>query len=296
MMEKVDRLIILILISCVFLGCQPENKNNSSKENVMKFDKIYSLQLGVDGENKFIEYAKDSLDKQPAGMSFRDMIFTPPNLGKVSLDVAEQKLILDHVFSVMGSNIDYDPNLKGIQTIDINAGLNKEEFVTEEQAYQAYVNLFQQLNRNGWKNHFDVLSPRIAKEDNIKSIYDDSNVIDPAHIFTYEEWRKIFNEKVSLYYNLYLNGVYMGITLNKRGGKEDKVQYMLRLNVSTIKYRVRNSISKSYKMSDLEFKKAYDNDLLRTLKIRLVEEKERKTNGYHIDENYKDPDVWNYVK
>ena len=295
-MINMHKLIILILVSCTFLGCQAENKNNASKDKVVKIDKFYSLQLGVEGENKFIEYAKDSLDKQPAGISFRNLNFNPPNLGNVSLDVAGQSLMIDHVFNVMGSSIDYDPNLKGIQTIDVNAGLNKEEFVTEEQAYQAYVKLFEQLNQNGWKNHFDVLSPRIAKEDNIKSIYDDSNVIDPAHIFTYEEWRKIFNEKISLYYNLYLNGVYMGITLNKRSGKEDKVQYMLRLNVSTIKYRVRNSISKSYKMSELEFKKAYDNDLLRTLKIRLVEEKERKTNGYHIDENYKDPDVWDYVK
>lgn len=292
-MINMHKLIILILVSCTFLGCQAENKNNASKDKVMK---VYSLLLGVEGEKKFIEYAKDSLDKQPAGMSFRDMLFTPPNLGKVSLDIVEQKLILDHVFSIMGSNIDYDPNLKGIQTIDINAGLNKEEFVTEEQAYQTYVNLFQQLNRNGWKNYFDPSASRIAKEDNIKSIYDDSNVIDPAHIFTYQEWLDFFNKNKSLYFNLYLNGIHMGITINKDEGKQDKVQYMLRLNVSTIKYRVRNSIDESYKMSELTFNQAYKDYILRASKNRLIEEKERKTIGYHIDENYKDPDVWHYVK
>lgn len=296
MMGKMDRLIILILISFIFLGCQPENKNNSSKEKVMNVDQVYSLQLGVDGDRKFSEYAKDSLDKQPAGMSFRDMVFTPPNLAKVSLDVAEQKLTIEHAFSVMASNIDYDPNLKGVQTIDINAGLNKEDFVTEHQAYEGYVKLFKKLKKNGWKNYFDPSAARIDKKDNMKSLYDDSNVIDPTHIFTYEEWREIFNKNESLYYHLYLNGVYIGITINKDEGEQDKVQYMLRLNISTIKYRVRNSITDSYKMSEQIFNQAYKDYILRASKNRLSEEKERKISGYKIDESYKDPDVWNYVK
>ena len=295
-MINMHKLIILILVSCTFLGCQAENKNNASKDKVVKIDKVYSLQLGVEGENKFIEYAKDSLDKQPAGISFRNLNFNPPNLGKVSLDVAGQSLIIDHVFNVMGSSIDYDPNLKGIQTLDINAGLNKEEFVNEEEAYQAYTHLVKQLNKNGWQKYILISSARIDNNDNLKSIYDTGLVVDPNYILSYEEWSNFFNINSSFDYNLYQKGVYLTISINKGKSKDNQKQYMLRYDVRIMKYYIKNLISESRNMNSIELKKAYDLEMLKFKNERLISEKDIIKQGYKIDENYKDPDVWDYVK
>lgn len=297
MMVKVGN-ILFIIFFCLISGCQPKAKIDDHKERAMTIDKIYNISLGLEGDKNLSEYSKDSLDQQPAGMSFRDLNFTPPNLGKVSLDVAGQSLMIDHVFNVMGSSKDYDPNLKGIQSLDINAGLNKEEFVSQEKAYQAYVNLVNQINNNGWKNYFLLSMPRIGvdKDNNVNYLFSNGVIIEPKYILTYEEWNNFFSKKSSLDYNLYLNGVYIVMSINKGGHKDNQVQYMLKFDITTMRSYMRNLVTNSYKMTSVEFEKAYTSELIIQNNYRLESEKDMIKQGYKIDENYKDPDVWEYVK
>lgn len=289
------RIILIVVINCL-LACNSQNEFDSLQDKKINLSQRYNISLGLEGDKKLIEYSKDPLDQQPAGISFRDLNFTPPNLGKVNLDVADQSLMIDHVFNVMGSSINYDPNLEGIQTLDINAGLNKEEFVTQEQAYQAYVNLVNQINNNGWKNYFLLGMPRIDKDNNVNYLFNNGVVIDPKYILTYEEWNNFFSKKTSLDYNLYMNGVYIVMSINKWEHKDDQVQYMLKFDVTTMRYYMRNLVTNSYKMTPAEFQKAYATELIIQNNYRLEGEKILEKQSYQIDENYHDPDVWEYVK
>lgn len=122
--------------------------------------------------------------------------------------------MIDHVFSVLGTS--FNPE-DGIQGLDIDTGLNKEEFVTPEHAYQGYVELMKRINQAGWKNYFIKSMPRIAKEDNLRYLMESGYVIDPGYIFSYEEWQKIINESVgnSIGYRLYANGILLNLDIDQ---------------------------------------------------------------------------------
>ncbi len=265
----------------------------------MNHQQTYILHLGSQGVKDFMTYTGGKVDQQPAGMNFMDLDWNPPNLGKVRIEHGVNSLGLEHVFSVMGAQLANDPNIKGIKSIVVNAGLTQEEFVEPEQAYAAYVELMKKINNAGWKNYFYRFSGRVAKEDNLKYLLKGRDVIDPSYIFTFDEWVKVINTipTKSLAYRLYSNGIILNISLKQTALNEyAQEQYMLRYSFQTIRYDERNSITGSYKMDASELEEAFKKMLERNKQARLYEEKKLKTEGYRIDESYKDPDVWPYVK
>ena len=52
----------------------------------------------------------------------------------------------------------------------------------------------------------------------------------------------------------------------------------------------------TYKMTSKELEQAFKNESIRNKKSREIDENEAMAQGYHINENYIDPDVWQYVK
>ncbi|WP_227430101.1 hypothetical protein [Psychrobacter sp. I-STPA6b] len=221
------KLAILSLLSIlVFITIQYRQENHKTTpppQNV-------TLHFGQQGIEDFNSYTGGKIDKQPAGMSFYDLYWTPPNLGTVNIVNDKNIFTLNHVFSVLGSrNNDY------ITSIDIDAGLNQAEFVNSKEAYLAYKNLMTQINQQGWQNYYYHFEPHIAKKDNLKFIQQYHTVIDPSYILSYEEWLGLFNGKIyqSLYYNLYLDGIILGITLEKTGANEVEQEQYICIFLST---------------------------------------------------------------
>ncbi|WP_180055648.1 hypothetical protein [Acinetobacter sp. YH12142] len=299
MMEKFNYCIVIFMVGYLLSACQPSAKN--TENNVMN-QLRFSLHLGKQGFKDFSQHNLGHPDSHPSGAGFKELDFTPPNLGQIKVENGENSLVIDHVFSVLGTSFN---NEDGIQGLDINAGLNKEEFVRPEQAHQAYVDLMRRINQAEWKNYFYRFSARIAKEDNIRYLMKSGDVIDPTYIFNYEEWKKIINTVGgnTIGYRLYANGILLDLSIKQTQKTEDgKEQYMVRYAFNTIRYDERNSMDDSennidtYKMTSKELEQAFANELIRNKKSREIDEKEVIVQGYHIDENYEDPDVWQYVK
>ena len=256
----------------------------------------YILHFGEQGVQDFIKYSKTAVDHQPAGASFRDIDFAPPNLGQIKIDNGANSLVIDHVFSVLGTQFDRN---EGIQKISINAGLTKEEFVSPEQAHQAYVNLMTKINQAGWKNYFFRSALRVSKEDNLKYLLATGDVVNPSYIFSFEEWKKVIENapSKSFGYRLYANGVFLDMSLDKTATTKDgKEQFMLRYSFQTIRYFERNMISNSDQMTADELEEAFKQGEIRNKKSRAMDERQAIQEGYRIDEEYIDPDVWPYVK
>ncbi|MEQ1144342.1 hypothetical protein [Acinetobacter soli] len=296
MMERFNRIIYFIvslLISLLVTACQPAPKK--LEKNSMN-QPPYSLHFGQHGFKDFAQHQLNRSESHPSGAGFKELDFTPPNLGKIRIENGENSLLIDHVFSVLGTS--FNPE-DGIQGLDIDTGLNKEEFVTPEQAYQGYVELMKRINQAGWKNYFIGDMPRIAKENNLRYLMESGYVIDPDYIFSYEEWKKIISESVgnSIGYRLYANGIFVSIRLKQTKKTEDgKEQYIVRYAFETIRYAERNMISDAYKMPPQELEHAFKQEVLRAKKSREMDEKEAIKNGYRIDQDYVDPDVWPFVK
>lgn len=302
MMEKFNRIIyftIILILGWVISGCQPSAKN--IEKNTMN-QQLYNLHLGQQGIKDFAQYNEGQVDQHPSGAGFRELDFIPPNLGQIKVETSANSLVIDHVFSVLGTSFHKED---GIQGLDINAALNKEEFVNPEQAYQAYVDLMKRINQAEWKNYFYRFSARIAKEDNIRYLIKSGDVIDPSYIFNYEEWKKIINTVGgnSIGYRLYANGILLDLSIKQTQKTEDgKEQYIVRYAFNTIRYDERNSIDDSennidtYQMTAKELEQAFKQEVIRNKKSREMDEKDAISQGYSIDESYVDPDVWLYVK
>ena len=300
-MEKFNHyhFILVLIIGWLLLGCQPNAKNT---ENNAMNQQSYVLHFGQQGVKDFAQDNQEKVDNHPSGAGFRELDFTPPNLGQIKIENGINSLLIDHVFSVLGTSFHQED---GIQGLDINAGLNKEEFVNPEQAYQAYVDLMKRLNQAGWQLYISRYNPRIAKEDNIRYIMEWGYVIDPSYIFNYEEWQKIINTigGNSIGYRLYANRILLNLSLDRtQKTAEGKEQYVVRYTFDTVRYNQRNLMDDSennidtYKMTSKELEQAFKNELIRNKKSREIDEKEAMAQGYHINENYIDPDVWQYVK
>lgn len=296
MMERFNRIIyfiISLLISLLVTACQPAPKK--LEKNSMN-QPPYSLHFGPQGFKDFAQHQLSRSESHPSGAGFKELDFIPPNLGKIKIENGVNSLVIDHVFSVLGTP--FNPE-DGIQKLRINSGLNKEEFVTPEHAYQGYVELMKRINQAGWKNYFIRSMPRIAKEDNLRYFVESGYVIDPGYIFSYEEWQKIISESVgnSIGYRLYAKGILLNLDIDQTKKTEDgKEQYIVRYALETIRYDERNSIPNGYEITSKELEQAFKQQLLQNQNAREMAEKEAIENGYRIDQDYVDPDVWPFVK
>lgn len=296
MMEKsnlITYFIISLLISLLVTACQPAPKK--LEKNSMN-QAPYSLHFGPQGFKDFAQHQLNRSESHPSGAGFKELDFTPPNLGKIKIENGENSLLIDHVFSVLGTSFNPDD---GIEKLRINSGLNKEEFVTPEHAYQGYVELMKRINQAGWKVYIARYNPRIAKIDNIRYLMESGYVIDPSYIFSYEEWQKIISESVgnSIGYRLYANGILLNLDIDQTKKIEDgKEQYIVRYAFETARYNQRNLISDAYKMTPQELEQTFKQEVLRAKKSREMDEKVAIENGYRIDQDYVDPDVWPFVK
>ncbi|MDV7566172.1 hypothetical protein R4671_07670 [Acinetobacter baumannii] len=291
-MKKIVSYFFLFFILLNLQGCNAERNN----KKVFSQPELYSLNFGVEGEKKFKSYMQKGVDQQPAGMSFFDLTWEPPHLANIKIDLGENSFVIKNAFSAMGTRIDYAQQNEGIQIIDVTAGLNKEEFVSQEQAYMAYKELFSQLEKAGWKQYFFPGLSRISKKDNMKVMIEDGLTIDPYNYLTLTEWSDFFNNFPTVTTRLYANGVLIELSIDKTKSENNKKQYMLRFAIQTIRYVTKNSIENGYKLTGPELKSAFDEMVLVDQKERRKTEIKAKKEGFHIDESYQDPHVWQYVK
>ncbi|WP_201551977.1 hypothetical protein [Psychrobacter fjordensis] len=282
--------VLAVIVAIVFILFQYILKGNepiSTPQNV-------TLHFGQQGVEDFNTYTGGNVDVQPAGMSFFDLFWTPPNLGTVNIAHEEHTLTLDNVFSVLGSQ-----KSSGINGIDMDSGLNKAEFVEPKEAYLAYKELLTQINQKGWQQYYAPYAPRVSKQNNLRSIKRSNEVTDPSYILSYEEWSDLFNSNPDqrLDYNLYLDGIIMNITLKKTKANEfGQEQYLLRYSFNTAGYIGVNLIEGGSKLEGAALKKAYEDTIKLALNDRSKQELNLQEQGYTIDENYESPDFWEYMK
>ena len=257
-----------------------------------------TLHFGQQGIEEFDNYTGGNIDEQPAGMSFYDLYWSPPYLGTVNIIHENNKLTLNNALYVLGAKKDSHGS-GGISVINVNSGLNQAEFVNPKEAYLAYRELLTTINQQGWQNYYYHFEPRISKKDNLKFIHQYNAVINPNYILSYEEWFDLFNGKIyqSLYYNLYLDGIILSITLKKTGNNEvGQEQYIVRFSFETAGYVGINLIEDGYKLEGAELRNAYEDSLKQALISRSKQELVMQEQGYTIDESYETPDYWEYIK
>ncbi|MBE0407937.1 hypothetical protein ACT3TI_13615 [Psychrobacter sp. AOP22-C1-22] len=283
--------VIVAIIFILFQYTQQENKAMPTPQNV-------TLHFGQQGVEDFTTYTGGNVDVQPAGMSFFDLDWTPPNLGTVSIAHGGHTLTIDNAFSVLGNSKNNNVS-KGIIGISINSGLNKAEFVEPKEAYLAYKELLTRINQSGWQQYYTNSEPRISELDNLKFINEHREVIDSSYILTYEEWLNVFKNDAhqDLNFNLYLDGIILWVWLRKADENEkEEEQYMLRFSFETAGYVDRNVLESGFDLNGAALRAAHEKNVEEDLGIRSTRESELIEEGYRIKKNYETPDSWKYMQ
>ena len=120
-----------------------------------------TIGMGEQDVKDFAKYTKEREDYSAAKMGFLTLEWRSPKLGTVEFRHDVAKLEMPHVFLAIGTQY-IDRGYTGVNIVTVNAGLNAAEFVNSHDAYIAYVELMEQLNKNGWKQYFRAHDPRIA--------------------------------------------------------------------------------------------------------------------------------------
>ena len=286
----------LTVMSCSLLACQPSNITNKNIQLASQQLEVIDLHFGEQGLKDFIQYSHTPIDRQPAGMNFLSLDWTPPQLGKVKVVTGKSSFEIDNVISVMGTQIARRSN-DGIQIMDINASLHQNEYTNSQEAYTAYTKIIDQMNTQQWKQYFLPYAARIDKKENLK--YMDQNmgdVVDPTVKLSPKELQEILSKTNRLVFNLYNNDVRVDIVINRTYKDDKKEQYMVRYSFEHFKYAGRNAISDSDTMSSEQLQQAFLKELDENKNDRRMKESRAKIAGYQIDETYKDPDIWQYVQ
>ncbi|MFW1956980.1 hypothetical protein ACG91D_15595 [Acinetobacter guillouiae] len=286
----------LTVMSCSLLACHPSNITNKNIQLTSQQLEVIDLHFGEQGLKDFIQYSHTPIDRQPAGMNFLSLDWTPPQLGKVKVVTGKSNFEIDNVISVMGTQIARRSN-DGIQIMDINASLHQNEYTNSQEAYTAYTKIIDQMNTQQWKQYFLPYTARIDKKENLK--YMDQNmgdVVDPTVKLSPKELQEILSKTNRLVFNLYNNDVRVDIVINRTYKDDKKEQYMVRYSFEHFRYAGRNAISDSDAMSPEQLQQAFLRERDENKNDRRMKESRAKIAGYQIDETYKDPDIWQYVQ
>lgn len=287
----------LTVMSCSLLACQPSNITNKNIQLTSQQLEVIDLHFGEQGLKDFIQYSHTPIDRQPAGMNFLSLDWTPPQLGKVKVVTGKSNFEIDNVISVMGTQIARRSN-DGIQIMDINASLHQNEYTNSQEAYTAYTKIIDQINTQHWKQYFLPNDARLDKKDNLKYMSQNmGEVIDPSYTLSFKEWQEMMvGTNGTMYFNLYNNDVTLGITFTQTHKDDKKEQYMVRYSFEHFRYAGRNAISDSDTMNPEQLQQAFLKELNENKNDRRMKESRAKIAGYQIDETYNDPDIWQYVQ
>src|SRR5690554_3136391 len=85
--------ILVFIFGFLLLGCQPNAKNT---ENSAMNQQPYLLHFGLQGFKDFAQYNQSGVDNHPVA-SFRELDFSPPNLGQIKIENGASSLVIDHV-------------------------------------------------------------------------------------------------------------------------------------------------------------------------------------------------------
>ena len=294
--------IVLTALLIVFTLAFYKYKEKKNMTNILPQN--ITLHFGYQGVRDFHTYTKGENDNYPNIMSFSDIRFQPPNLGTVNIEHVGKTLVLRNIFSVMGTKL--GDRTDGIGALDIYGGLNKEEFVTSEQAYQGYVALMQELNSKGWQLYYNPWDARYVAQDNLKIILGQTQgvllqgstyISDASKVLNFKEWQTIFTQRKSMGAKLYLRDLILELNIDQTpDSKPRQEQYLIRYTIDSVKYSFYSGLNEEQrKLNQQELKKIYDENMVTELEMRNEEELKAKQAGFHIDENYKDPDMWQYI-
>jgi hypothetical protein len=185
-----------------------------------------------------------------------------------------------------------DSNYKkyGITDISLEIPVDDASEIKDKKVYLAFEKLIKNLNLSGWKVFYYHGDPRIFGEESFKlNLLNDRGSLDGYYLDNYEAWMK-YSEILEINsLEFYNNGNYLTVSF-RTGIDHYIIDMKFASTFSNYFYRYDEDIR------DKEWATLLKNDLSKWQNERKLTEKKLKSEQYIINENYKDPEIWEYMK
>lgn len=178
----------------------------------------------------------------------------------------------------------------GITDLSFEIPVSGTSQIKDNLNFLLYEKTVKKLRKNGWKVFYYHSEPRVfGKESFELNTRLDRGSLDGYYLDDYNKW-STYSDRLELSsLNFYKNGSYL--TISFRAGIDNYIFDMkVATSFSTYFYQYDENIR------DKEWEDLLEKDLAKWKKQRQITEGNLQKQGYKIDENYQDPDVWEYLK
>ena len=231
------------------------------------------------------------IERKPVGMHFYKRDWPLDALGRVRYLQGAYSFDIPRVSDVMGSSSPEVPE-EGIYAWNIGAFAMDGERVRHIVARDRLFALFDDILRAGWRRHIFPAEPRLRGLEATRYALERSSYypLDPRSVPSLVQWMQL-NRKLP-YWKFWADGVYMKVQVidepalrnSKMGGV-----YMFSIELESETPHFWKSFRNVQDM--LRWKELIPAALERSAARRLRDEQELRSQGYTIDETYRDPPI-----
>lgn len=206
------------------------------------------------------------------------------------LDKADDSfLIFDSIQNLLFVS-DYGYKKNGITDLSFEIPISGSSNIKDNVNFLVYEKLIKKLKSNGWRVFHYQSEPRILGKYSFElNTLLDRGHLDGYYLDDYSKWSNYADRLELTSLNFYKNGLYL--TISFRAGIDNYIfDIKVASSFSNYFYQYDENIR------DKEWQNLLEKDLAKWKKQRQITEGNLQKQGYKIDENYQDPDVWEYVK
>ena len=231
------------------------------------------------------------IDRQPVGMHFYERRWPLTALGTVRYLQGPRSFDLPWVSGVMGSCDPEEPG-EGIYAWHVRAFALPGDRMPHAYARDNLFALFRELRRAGWRRFVLGSEPRLLGREALRYFEEQGGAypLDPAFPLQLEQWMRINLDLP--YWQFWADGVYMTLRVIDEPAlrhPQTKGVYMFSLELES-----EAAFFRSYfrEVEDMKhWKERIAAELERYRHLRPEKEAELRTQGYTIDETYRDPPI-----
>ena len=253
-------------------------------------DSPVTIALG-DPKNFDLRAAGARMDRKPVGIHFYERKWPLDALGRVRYLQGAHSFDIPRVSGVMGTS---DPGVpdEGIYAWDIGAFAMDGERVRHILARDRLFALFDDILRAGWRRHIFPSEPRLRGLEATRYALERSSYypLDPRSVPSLVQWMQL-NRKLP-YWKFWADGVYMKVQVIDEPALRDPNRegvYMFSIELESEVSYFRGYFDKVQDMH--RWTELIPPEMARLAALRPRAEAELRTQGYEIDETYRDPPI-----
>ena len=231
------------------------------------------------------------IDRQPVGMDFYERDWPPGALATVRYLQGTHSFEIPWVSGVMGCSNPRHPE-EGIHAWTIDAFALPGDRMRHEYARDNLFALFRELQRAGWRRFILPSDPRLRQADALRYAIAQNGIysLDPQYVPTMEEWMQL-NQNLP-YWKFWADGVYMNLRVIDEPALRDPLAKGVYMFSIDLEGEAPHFWKYFREVEDMKrWRELISAELKSHAPARARTEQHLRTQGYSIDETYRDPPI-----